>query len=632
MKKMSLLATTFLAGQTLLGAAWAEVPPPPAADIETPYYDRHKIDVSNLRDFYEGILIADMMIHADAMFDAETKWKITLYEMIKVGSNHHQARAARQLAELGVPIAEIQAIYAPDYTATIEDPRIRTAFEFVDAASVNPAKVTGDTHAALRTHFIDRQIAELVELVGINAAMAKHDLLLPIPTDQATVDWATENLGPVGWKLGLNKASSAEEQRAAPFIGKALATAHAEIIGDWEPGDLTAEAPRLAGDWVNHITGYDVPWMTFDGDQDGIEEPFDFYPTEYLRWKDPAADAANQPPEGTPPFDVAGYDYAFYKRQELPEAKYPLSDRMKLDTEWTRESSLGTTYIDEYFSGKDRALTLQQKWEIFAVYQMASGCVHCQVHGTFGTYDAIEDDFPYDTIPAEQIPGVIERIQALFDFERSDRFTEKEKVAYRFARDAGTLPSRTTAAHIEDLRRHYTDREIQEVLSLVVTSGWLASVMQSQLTVTDRLSMSWAMRHLTPVGWTPGVHLGLPHEQRPYHMTELMDNAFAKMSAGWVIDGATEWIGVDVPLAVDADGDGVSDGFDGFPNDPTRWEDTDRDGIEDSKDDDIDGDGITNAKEVAQGTFPYKTDSDGDGVVDPVEIKAGTDPVDPRSL
>jgi hypothetical protein len=140
------------------------------------------------------------------------------------------------------------------------------------------------------------------------------------------------------------------------------------------------------------------------------------------------------------------------------------------------------------------------------------------------------------------------------------------------------------------------------------------------------------MRHLTPVGWTPGIHIGLPHEQRPYHMTELMDNAFAKMSAGWVIDGATEWIGVDVPLAVDADGDGVSDGFDGFPEDPTRWEDTDRDGIEDSKDDDIDGDGITNAKEIAQGTFPYKADSDGDGVVDPVEIKAGADPVDPRSL
>lgn len=63
-----------------------------------------------------------------------------------------------------------------------------------------------------------------------------------------------------------------------------------------------------------------------------------------------------------------------------------------------------------------------------------------------------------------------------------------------------------------------------------------------------------------------------------------------------------------------------------------RWADTDLDGIEDSSDDDIDGDGIANTEEVAGGTFPYKADSDGDGIDDPTEIEAGTDPVDPRSL
>ena len=56
------------------------------------------------------------------------------------------------------------------------------------------------------------------------------------------------------------------------------------------------------------------------------------------------------------------------------------------------------------------------------------------------------------------------------------------------------------------------------------------------------------------------------------------------------------------------------------------------DGIEDSSDDDIDGDGIANAEEVSLGIFPYKADSDGDGVDDPTELNAGTDPVDPRSL
>ena len=607
-------------------------PLPPAADREMPYYDRHKIDVSNIRDLYEKLLIADVMIHADGMFDATSKWKLTLLQMILTGSNHHQARSAYQLSLMGVPMEEILAIWSPGYVESIDDERIRTVFEFVPVAAINPARVTADTHAALRMQFIDRQIAELVELVAINAAMATHDLILPIPTDQETIDWARANLASVGWTLGLNQSSSPEEQRSASFVGDALETAYNEIISDWEPGDLAALDPEFQSDWVNYVTGYDVSPMTFDGDRDGVEEPFDFYPEDYLRWEKPGLDDENLPDPTTPPFDVAAYDYQYYQPSVVPETNYPLSDRNRFDTEWTRQSSLGTVKIDEYFSSTDRALELPMKWQIFFVNQLASGCGHCQVHGAYGIYDAIADDYPHDRLPPDVLPGAIERIHVLFDFERSDLFTDAEKAAFRIARDAGPLPTRTTAAHIEELRRYYSDREIQEILSSFVTGGWLSTAMQSQLTVTDRLSMAWALRHLTPVGWKPGAHLGLPHEQRRFHMTEVTDFAIAQMNSGEIIDGTSEWLDVTVPLAVDTDADGVEDGFDGFPNDPTRWEDTDRDGIEDSLDDDIDGDGIANRREVSLGTFPYKADSDGDGVDDPTEIEAGTDPIDPLNL
>jgi alkylhydroperoxidase family enzyme len=626
-------ASGLLAAQTLLiGTALAEVPAPPAGDTSTPYYDRHRIDVSNLRDFFDGILIADIMIHRDAMFDAETKWKLTLYQMIALGSGHNQARAARQLEVMGVALEDIHALWSPDYVESIDDPRTRAAFEFLDVATPGPAMVTGDTHAALRTHFIDRQIAELIELVAVNAAMAKRDLILPVATDQATVEWATANLSLVGWEVGLNAATSAEEQQAGLLIGTALETAQAEIVSAWQPGDLAAMDPQFASDWVNYLTGYGITPVTFDGDRDGIEEPFDFYPQSFLEWEDPAADAANLPPEGTPPFDVAGYDYDFIRLADVGDATYPLSDRNNFDTEWTRESSIGTVKIDEYFSGFDRAIGLDLKWELFFVTHLAGGCGHCQVHGGYGIYNAAMEDYPHDRIPDDAEAQVIARIHALMDFERSELFTDAEKAAYRLARDAGPMPTRTTAAHIEELRRHYSDREIQEVLSLIVTAGWLSSAMQSQLTVTDRLSMAWAVRNLVPAGWKPGPHFGLPTEQRRFHMTEIVDLAMAEMNSGNVIDGGAEWLGVDVPLAVDADGDGVSDGFDGFPDDASRWEDTDRDGIEDALDDDIDGDGIANADEVAAGTFPYKADSDGDGVPDMIEVDAGTDPVDPRSL
>ena len=66
----------------------------------------------------------------------------------------------------------------------------------------------------------------------------------------------------------------------------------------------------------------------------------------------------------------------------------------------------------------------------------------------------------------------------------------------------------------------------------------------------------------------------------------------------------------------DIDGDGVLNGDDAFPYDPTEWTDTDGDGIGDNSDPDIDGDGVPNAEDV----FPYDptewADGDGDGIGD----------------
>ncbi|MEO0399069.1 MAG: hypothetical protein AAF224_06545 [Pseudomonadota bacterium] len=633
MKRIALLATTCLLGHPLLALpSFAQTPPvPPAQDLEMRYYDRHKIDISNVRDFYENLLIADTMIHADAMFDATTKWKFTLYQMIQAGSGHHQARSAYQLSKLGVPIEEIREVWSEDYVESIKDDRIRTAFEYLDLASNLPTGVTADTHAALRMQFADRQIVELFELTGVNAAMATHDQIVPIATDQETLDWANANLQSVGWAPGHN-ASSSKEQRKSPFVGAMIDALHDEFVADWTAGDLTARAPRLRTDYLNQITGYGVSEMTFDGDQDGIEEPFDFYPTEYLRWEAPDAGASNAPPARTPAFNVSAYDYKYYTPAVVPETRAPFSDRHKLDNSWSRKSGLGTLGMDAFTLQRDRAITLQMKWSLFFVYQLASGCVHCQAHGAYGTFQEVEDDYLYDKVPAAEMPMVAKKIRSLMDFERSEHFSDAEKAAFRLARDAGTLPGRTTAAHIEELRRHYSDREIQEIISTLVLTPWLSTIMQSQATVTDQRSMAWSMRHLGPAGWNPGVHTGLPYEQRPYHMSQFYAVVGADMATGVVTDAISEWLDVTVPLGVDADGDGVEDAFDGYPNDPSKWADTDGDGIEDSRDRDIDGDGISNASERRAGTFPYKADSDGDGVDDRSELEAGTNPIDPKSL
>lgn len=73
----------------------------------------------------------------------------------------------------------------------------------------------------------------------------------------------------------------------------------------------------------------------------------------------------------------------------------------------------------------------------------------------------------------------------------------------------------------------------------------------------------------------------------------------------------------------DADGDGVSNGWDHCPNNPYDWLDSDRDGIGNRSDPDLDGDGIPNDEDA---------DRDDDGFDDAAEVAAGTDPSDPSSI
>lgn len=68
------------------------------------------------------------------------------------------------------------------------------------------------------------------------------------------------------------------------------------------------------------------------------------------------------------------------------------------------------------------------------------------------------------------------------------------------------------------------------------------------------------------------------------------------------------------PSMADTDGDSFIDSLDDLPL--TYQDDTDKDGVPDERDDDIDGDGLTNFEEEGIGTNKSSADTDGDGVSD----------------
>ncbi|MDX1376674.1 MAG: carboxymuconolactone decarboxylase family protein [Burkholderiales bacterium] len=147
-------------------------------------------------------------------------------------------------------------------------------------------------------------------------------------------------------------------------------------------------------------------------------------------------------------------------------------------------------------------LSRQLRSELFTMASLAGGCQHCQAHGAYTLH----------------LMGVdAERIRDIWSFERSSAFSEAEKAALRLARDGAAVPNAVEPVHFAELRRHYSDRQIVEMLAVVSLAGWFNRWNNSIATVTDQESVDWAEANLRAVGWELGKHAGEAHEQRRKH-------------------------------------------------------------------------------------------------------------------
>ena len=136
---------------------------------------------------------------------------------------------------------------------------------------------------------------------------------------------------------------------------------------------------------------------------------------------------------------------------------------------------------------------------VFTVASLSSGCRHCQAHGSYAL-----DGF-----------GVpVERVQALWSFQTSDLFDDRERAALNFAVAAGSVPSGVDATHHAALRAHFSDEEARTLLATVAVGGFMNRYNDALASVTDQESVDWAQENLGPLGWDLGRHAGAAHEQR----------------------------------------------------------------------------------------------------------------------
>jgi alkylhydroperoxidase family enzyme len=144
----------------------------------------------------------------------------------------------------------------------------------------------------------------------------------------------------------------------------------------------------------------------------------------------------------------------------------------------------------------------QLRSELFTMASIAGGCQHCQAHGAYTLHMMGVDP---------------DRIRDIWSFEQSAAFSPAERAALRLARDGAQVPNAVGPEHFAELRAHFSERQIVEMLAVISLAGWYNRWNNSIATVTDQESVDWAEGALKAVGWELGKHAGAAHEQRKKH-------------------------------------------------------------------------------------------------------------------
>ena len=134
------------------------------------------------------------------------------------------------------------------------------------------------------------------------------------------------------------------------------------------------------------------------------------------------------------------------------------------------------------------------KWLVAHIASQAAGCQYCMAHtaGSANKSKSITE----------------EKIDAVFEYERSDLFSDAEKAALNVAQGAGATPNMVSDADIKNLKNYFDDDQIIEIVGVICLFGWLNRFNDTLATNLEQEPLDFATRHLAASGWQVGKHSG----------------------------------------------------------------------------------------------------------------------------
>jgi uncharacterized peroxidase-related enzyme len=120
-----------------------------------------------------------------------------------------------------------------------------------------------------------------------------------------------------------------------------------------------------------------------------------------------------------------------------------------------------------------------------------AGCKYCQAH---------------TILAAERYGADSEQLAHICQYSTHPAFNAAERAALDFAVAASTIPNAVNNSIIENLRQHWDEGEIVEILGVISLFGYLNRWNDSMGTTIELGAINAGDKHLKIYGWSTGKH------------------------------------------------------------------------------------------------------------------------------
>jgi alkylhydroperoxidase family enzyme len=122
----------------------------------------------------------------------------------------------------------------------------------------------------------------------------------------------------------------------------------------------------------------------------------------------------------------------------------------------------------------------------------AAGCQYCEAH----------------SLVAAKIHGISqEKLDAIWEYKESPLYSDSERVALDFALAAGSVPNAVDADLMQQMKKHWSEEQIVQILGAVSLYGFLNRWNDSMATDLEDSPAAMGEKVLARGGWTGGKHM-----------------------------------------------------------------------------------------------------------------------------